>query len=203
MSSRAPEVLQIPCPAASYGSPVTDYLLVIGDREALGWVLTEQRMAFPNLQRSEVRALSPGDTLFLYTTRGCFKNPTRDRGRIIATGTATSAVTPLEEPVRIGGRTFPVGCDVAFSAAAPWEHGVELRTLVERLDAFAGAGSAWSVQLRRPLVTLSRSDATLLRRRLDAVPPQPLEDVLEPYARWWNFGIGEPHEAAHDRQRPL
>ena len=56
------------------------YLLVIGDREALGWILAEQRMAFSSMSRPHVRALSPGDTLLLYTTRGCFKNPTRDRG---------------------------------------------------------------------------------------------------------------------------
>lgn len=179
-------MLQLPHPATFYRSRVADYLLVIGDREALGWLLTEQRMAFPDLRRSEVRALSPGDTLFLYTTRGCFKNPTRDRGRVIAAGTATSAVTPLEEPVRVGGRTFPVGCDVTFSTAAPWGHGVELGTLVDGLDVFAGTGQAWSIRLRRPLVALSGGDATLLRRRLDAVAPQPLADVLAPYARWWN-----------------
>jgi hypothetical protein len=59
------------------------YLLVIGDREALGWILSAERMAFPDFRRAETRSLKSGDRLLIYTTRGCFKNPTRDRGRII------------------------------------------------------------------------------------------------------------------------
>jgi len=62
---------------------MASFLLVIGDRDALGWILAEQRMAFPTAQRAEVRALRIEDELFLYTTRGAFKNPTRDRGRVI------------------------------------------------------------------------------------------------------------------------
>ncbi|MFC4003753.1 hypothetical protein ACFS2C_10280 [Prauserella oleivorans] len=164
---------------------MADYLLVIGDREALGWLLTEQRMAFPGLNRAEVRALAPGDSLFLYTTRGCFKNPTRDRGRVIAAGTATTPVAALDDPVDLGGRRFPVGCDVRFPSATAWPDGVDLGELVAELDAFAGVGDAWSIKLRRPLVGLTPRDAELLRRRLDALHPQPLGDVIEPYSRWW------------------
>lgn len=168
------------------------YLLVIGDREALGWILTEQRMAFPGTTRSEVRALAPGDTLLLYTTRGCFKNPTRDRGRVIAAGTATTPVATLEEPVDIAGRSFPVGCDVAFHTATPWSEGVELGPMVAELDTFAGAGSHWSIRLRRPLLPLTDRDAELLRARLDALGPQPLEQVLDHYARWWRAATPSP-----------
>src|SRR6202051_2908697 len=66
------------------------YLLVIGERDALAWVLTTQRMAVPDYRSREVSALEPGDQLFLYTTRGCFHNPTRDRGRVVGVAKATT-----------------------------------------------------------------------------------------------------------------
>ncbi|PXY27883.1 hypothetical protein [Prauserella muralis] len=164
------------------------YLLVIGDREALGWVLTAQRMAFPGFGRAEIRALSPGDELLLYTTRGCFKNPTRDRGRVIAVGTARTAVATLDAPVEIAGRSFPVGCDVEFHTATRWPGGVELSPLVGELDAFADLGRSWSVRLRRPLARLTDGDAKLLRTQLEAAGPEPLERVLDQYTRWWQPG---------------
>lgn len=167
---------------------MADYLLVIGDREALGWLLSEQRMAFPDTRRSEVRALAPGDGLFLYTTRGCFKNPTRDRGRVIAEGTAVGSVHTLDDPPEFGGRSYPVGCAVEFRTATAWPEGVELGPLVGRLTTFAGAEKVWSIRLRRPLLTLPRADAELLRGRLDALRPRPLPDVLPHYARWWRAG---------------
>lgn len=67
---------------------VRSYLVILGDREAIGWVLREQRMAFPATPRAEVAALASGDRLYLYATRGAWRNPTRDRGRIIATAVA-------------------------------------------------------------------------------------------------------------------
>lgn len=164
---------------------MTDYLLVIGDREALGWVPSEQRMAFPGFQRGEVRALAPGDTLLLYTTRGCFKNPTRDRGRIIAAGKATTAVSALDELVEVGGRSFPAGCGVEFRTATPWPDGVELGQVVGELDSFAEVQKSWSIRLRRPLVRVGGRDSALLQEYLAAQEPRPLDEVLEPYARWW------------------
>jgi len=59
------------------------YLLVLGDREAIAWVLREQRMAFPRTPRAEVAAAAPGDRLYLYSPRGAWHNPTHDRGRVI------------------------------------------------------------------------------------------------------------------------
>ncbi|OLT45210.1 hypothetical protein BJF85_02150 [Saccharomonospora sp. CUA-673] len=161
------------------------YLLVIGDREALGWVLTAQRMAFPAMNRSETRSLVPGDTLLLYTTRGCFKNPTRDRGRVISAGTARTAVSPLEEPISIAGREFSAGCEVTFDLATPWPTGVALSPLIAELDTFADAGANWSIRLRRPLVHLTDRDGGTIQNRLAALEPQPLDKVLDDYARWW------------------
>jgi hypothetical protein len=87
-----------------YGEGVSRcYLLILADREAISWVLREQRMAFPATPRAEVRALAAGDRLFLYATRGAWRNPTRDRGRIIGSAHVREAVRVLDEPVTIGG----------------------------------------------------------------------------------------------------
>lgn len=165
-----------------HASAVESYLLVVGDREALGWILTERRTAFPSAGRSEVAALRPGDELFLYTTRGCFKNPTRDRGRIIGIATVASPVTPLDEPARFGDRTFPVGCRLDLGDVAPFGQGLELAPLVPRLSAFDGTGDAWSIRLRRPLVHLPDADADRIRASLDDVTAP--GDVGD-YTRWY------------------
>jgi hypothetical protein len=166
---------------------VAHYLLVIGDREALGWLLSEQRMAFRSLTR-EVRALAPGDHLLLYTTRGCFGNPGRDRGRVIASGLAASAATRLEQVVQVAGRSFSFGCRVEFTTATAWPKGVELAPLVSRLELFSGASEHWSARMRRPLVSFPTRDARKLDQLLTKLSPQPLDDVIGFYTQWWKVG---------------
>jgi hypothetical protein len=83
---------------------MSTFLLIIGDREALGWILDARRTAFSGAHRSEVRSLNLGDELMLYTTRRAFKNPNRDRGRVIGIARVTSEVTQLNQPVLFGGR---------------------------------------------------------------------------------------------------
>jgi hypothetical protein len=141
------------------------YLLVIGAAAPLAWVLTEQRMAFPALRRSQASAHDVGDELLVYTTRGCFGNPTRDQGRMMALATVKSTVTDLPEPVVFGDRRFTSGCALDIRGMTPLRTGVELRPLVPDLHAFPDAES-WSVRLRRPLVPLDEHDATLLKSHL-------------------------------------
>ncbi len=117
------------------------YLLILGEREAISWVLREQRMAFPSTPRAEVAALEVDDRLLLYATRGAWGNPTRDRGRIM--GTAT----------------------VCIDGLVPYPGGVELQPLVADLAAFPKPES-WSIYLRRALLGLPAPDAKLLLRRL-------------------------------------
>jgi hypothetical protein len=141
------------------------YLLILGDRQAIAWVLREQRMAFPARSRAEVNRLAVGDELLIYTTRGAYRNPRRDRGRVIGTATVTSAVEWLDDPVEFGGRSFPRGSDLLVESLVAWGGGVELQSLIDRLDAFPNS-KAWSIQLRRPLLRLPAQDAALLRFRL-------------------------------------
>jgi hypothetical protein len=141
------------------------YLLILGDRQGIAWVLREQRMAFPARSRVEVNRLAVGDELLIYTTRGAYRKPTRDRGRVIGTATVTSAVERLDDPVEFGGRSFPHGCDLLVESLVAWGGGVELQPLIDRLAAFPNS-KTWSIQLRRPLLRLPAQDAALLRSRL-------------------------------------
>jgi hypothetical protein len=59
------------------------YLMLIAERDALAWVIRSSRAAFPANRSTDAQQLSPGDVLLLYTTRGCYHNPSRDRGRVI------------------------------------------------------------------------------------------------------------------------
>lgn len=152
-------------------APAT-HLLIIGSREPLAWVLENQRMAFPAGRARESLALRKGDEVLLYTTRGCFGNPTRDLGRVIGSATLTSDVSTLEEPVTFGERRFTEGCRLRIHGLAPFREGVVLRELVSALQVFPDPAS-WSVRLRRASLPLPEPDAALLKREL-----QPL---LKPY----------------------
>ncbi|MGQ0467690.1 MAG: hypothetical protein ACT4QG_20525 [Sporichthyaceae bacterium] len=163
------------------GTPAT-YLLVIGDRAALGWILSSEQMAFPPTSRSEVRELNVGDQLLVYTTRGCFGNPTRDRGRVIGTAVVMSPVRNLQDPVVFGARTFPQGCGISVTGLVAMRDGVVLADHVARLAAFPNPKS-WAVRLRRPLLRLPDGDARFLTREVEPML-RPRVDVLEPYLQW-------------------
>lgn len=148
------------------------HLLILGDREALRWVLRHERMAFEAHRGNDVKRLAVGDTLFLYTTRGCFHNPTRDRGRVIGHAVVTSPVEPLKQSVVVMDREFALGCSFDLVALAPRHEGVVLADLVPKLDAFP-IKSAWSTRMRRPLLTLPPKDAALIKHELVRLVREP------------------------------
>jgi hypothetical protein len=158
---------------------VNHYLVVLGDRDAIAWVLYEQRMAFPATRRPELERLADGDRLFLYATRGAWHNPTRDRGRIIGTATVAGPLRRRAEPIEIAGMQFHSECSLHVDGVVPYPGGVELQPLVPKLAAFPKP-HAWSVYLRRALVALPEHDAALLER---AVTPllDPREMALPTY----------------------
>ncbi|MCF1510499.1 hypothetical protein [Streptomyces glomeratus] len=159
----------------------SSHLLIIGDRAALSWVVTEQRMAFPAGRAQAARALEEGDEIFLYTTRGCFRNPTRDLGRVIGRATIASPVRTLDEPVVFGERTFPEGCRLKVSGLARCREGLVLRDLVPRLSVFPDPAT-WSVRMRRASLTLPVTDADLVRAELEPLL-RPYDEAAEGY-RW-------------------
>lgn len=162
------------------GMPST-HLLIISDRSALSWVVTAQRMAFPAGRSKAARALEEGDEIFLYTTRGCFRNPTRDLGRVIGRARVAGPVGVMEDPVVFGERTFTEGCRLEVSGLARFREGLVLRDLVPRLSVFPDPAT-WSVRMRRASLTLPPGDADLVRTELEPLLV-PYGEAAEDY-RW-------------------
>lgn len=152
-------------------------LLVISDREPLAWLLREHRFAIPAARMSSAPA--KGTRLLLYTTRGCYRNPTRDRGLVMGVATVTSNARLLDEPVVFVGREFRGGFDVAIEGVAPPHDGVELGQFAGKLDALPDARS-WSARLRRSVIPLTARDASRLFARLRP-SLQPLSGQLLSY----------------------
>jgi hypothetical protein len=158
---------------------VASYLLVLGEREAIRWVLVNKQMAFPATPRKEVSALRPGDKLFLLTTRGAYHNPTRDRTRIIGTATVTSQVSRLDVSIEIAGRLFESSCRIRVESLATCLSGLEVSPLVPRIDELRGYKN-WGMRLRRPLVPLTEADARYLHQELQT-HLAPLDEALRSY----------------------
>jgi hypothetical protein len=152
---------------------VTAHLLILGNREGFRWVLQEQRMAFATC-RPDVNRLASGDVLLIYATRGCFGNPTRDRGRVIGTGKATSDVSRLRRPIRVGNREYRLACDLVIERLAPFGEGAELSALVDHLERFPNK-DAWSAVMRRSVLTLPNGDARLLAEAVRPMLKNPRE----------------------------
>ncbi|WP_344102838.1 hypothetical protein [Nocardiopsis rhodophaea] len=164
------------------------YLMVIGDREALAWVLSTRQTAFPAGRRGQVAQLTAGDELFVYTTRGCFRNPSRDRGRVIASATVTGPVVQDDDPVRFGERSFPLRCPLAITHLAPFGTGLELGEHLNALELFPDP-RWWSIRLRRPPVPIGEHDRRYIADRLRTLV-RPIDESLDDYVR-----LGSPAQA--------
>jgi hypothetical protein len=145
---------------------VRSYLLPISDRDALAWIVREQLTAFGDNRAREARALEVGDELFLYTTRGLYRNPTRDRGRVVGRASVLSAAKSSSNPPTFGGREFPHVVRLRIENLAPFREGLELAPLVPRLTGTFPDASTWSVRMRRALVPLDSADAKTIRSEL-------------------------------------
>lgn len=160
---------------------MADYLLPIADREPLRWIVHEQRTAFAEHRAADAARLEPGDRLFLYSTRGCFHNPTRDRGRVIGRATVTATTRRLKKPVRFDGREYPHLVELEIETLAPVRTGLELSPIVGRLSRTFPDPGSWSVRLRRALLSLDPVDAELIDQlQQTAAPPYP--EALDSYA---------------------
>lgn len=159
----------------------TAYLVVLGEREAILWVLLNQQMAFPLTPRREVSALRPGDELVLLTTRAAYHNPVRDRTRVIGTATVESKVAQLDPQVEIAGRAFASGCLIKLETLAPYLTGPEIGPLVSQIHALRGQKN-WGMLLRKPLVPIDDSDVVLLKRKLQS-HLRSLDESLLTYSR--------------------
>jgi hypothetical protein len=153
---------------------MTSYLLPIADREPLACIVREQRTAFAQHRARDAAAVEPGDVLFLYTTRGCFRNPTRDRGRVIGRAVVARPAKRAKPAVAFGGHEYPHVVELDIECLAPLRGGVELAPLVPKLRETFPDPTTWSVRMRRALVPLAERDARLIAFEL--------EPVVGPYA---------------------
>lgn len=160
----------------------TSYLLVIADRTALAWIVAREKMAFGGRSAAQAGKLEPGDKLFIYTTRGCFHNQARDRGRVVGEATVVSDLRTVVPPLRLIGRTFERVCDLDIPALATPRAGVELAPLAATLDAFPSTRH-WNLYLRRPLLQISDADASVLRRAIRPLT-RPRAEVLPELEPW-------------------
>ncbi|MEU1907441.1 hypothetical protein [Streptomyces hygroscopicus] len=153
------------------------YLLVVSDRVPLGWILSQQRTAFPAHRSRVADQLQVGDKLVVYTTRGCFHNPTRDRGRVVAEAELTTKALTLVPPVRFGEREFTRGCGLRIDRVAPLDSGPILADLAGQLHGFP---TSWATHIRRTLVPLAERDFALLQEALAGVAV-PRREALQGY----------------------
>ena len=159
------------------------YLLPIAAREPLRWIVREQRTAFAAHRRREAEGLRAGDRIFLYSTRGCFRNPTRDRGRVFGLAAVTHGARARAggAAVEFGGTAYPIAVALRIDALAPPRHGLELAPLVPRLRETFPDPATWSARMRRALVPLAEADANLIADLL-AEHLRPYGDLREAYA---------------------
>lgn len=159
---------------------MSSYLLPIADREALRWIVRSQRTALAEHRAPEAAALRVGDRLFLYTTRGCFRNPTRDRGRLIGRAFVEASAERQERPVTFAGREYPLLVRLRIDVLAPLRAGAELAPLVARLPATFPNPNSWSIRLRRALVPIEAADVRVLEEALSK-ETLPYEEAVETY----------------------
>lgn len=148
------------------------FLLLLGTPEGLAYVLRERQMAFPPTQRIH---LEVGNQVLLYTTRAVFRNPPRDRGRVVGTAEIASPVASLASQRQIGERVYTSGCDLKITGLAPLGNGVVLADIVERLDVFRPHLYAWSARMRRSILPLPPQDVDVIMAILEPILLDPSE----------------------------
>lgn len=82
------------------------------------------------------------------------------------------------EPLVIRDRELPYEAPIVVESLTPYREGVDLGEHVEELECFPNP-RAWSIYLRRSVLALSESDATLL------------DGLLKPIAGGLHDNIGE------------
>jgi hypothetical protein len=146
--------------------------MLLATPEGLAYVLRQRQMAFPPNRRIR---LDVGDHVLLYTTRGVFHNPNRDRGRVVGTAEIASPVVPLASRRQIAGRVYASGCELKITGLAPLGDGVVLADIVDRLAVFRPNPPAWSARMRRSILPLPPRDVDVIFARLEPILHNPSE----------------------------
>lgn len=164
-------------PSKHHNGDMPTGLLVVSDREPLAWLLHQERFAIPESRATSGPA--PGTTLLIYTTRGCYRNPTRDRGLVMGIATVTSDLARLEHPMTFRGRHYAAGFHLELNGVAPPHRGVDLGALAGSLEALPDRAT-WSARLRRSVVPLTDRDAQIITQSLTPLL-RPIAEQLPEY----------------------
>jgi hypothetical protein len=103
----------------------------------------------------------------------------------------------LDEPIKFGDRSFPIGCSLNILSLAAYGTGVELAKYVALVHAFPNP-SAWRFYLRRTLVPIDDHDLNLLLEVLADIAVSPGE-VLPEYVERGIRRITRPRPRAVPR----
>jgi len=153
------------------------FLLILGDADGLAYVLREHRMAFTPKRRIP---LARGDIVFLYTTRGIFRNPGAGRGLIIGRAEIISDIVKFESGLRIADRFYASGCHLAITGLVPLGEGLELRQIVDELETFHPHPKRWAFRIFSSFVQLSPKDASVIQEKIQPLLQDP-EYVSQAY----------------------
>ncbi|MGY1453631.1 hypothetical protein [Streptomyces sp. SS8] len=128
------------------------HLVTTGGRSAPIRFVTVRRTAFPTGRSA---ALAEGEEVLLHTTRGCFRNPAPDLGRVVARARVAGPVRSLDEPVRPGERALTEGRDPRVDGLAPYRECLVPRDPVPRPAVLPDPASR-NVRPRRTVLPLPR-----------------------------------------------
>ena len=155
-----------PNPSAVEGIRLTSagvrWLVILGNRDAIEWVLKRNRMAFR--AHVDTSSMKVGDEVALYATRGAFRSPVRDRARVFGLGEISASVK--SRPIEIEEMEFSKQCGLTVSAEMPPRLGLEFATIIPDLD-FIRKKDNWSNYVRRTLVPLSDHDWHVIKRAFE------------------------------------
>ena len=153
------------------------FLLILREAGGLAYVLREHRMAFASKRRIP---LTRGDIVFLYTTRGIFRDPGAGRGLIIGRAEIISGMVKFESGLRIADRIYTSGCHLAITGLVPLGDGLELRQIVDELETFHPHPKRWAFRIYSSFVQLSPKDASVIQEKIQPLLQDP-ECVSQAY----------------------
>jgi hypothetical protein len=153
------------------------FLLILREADGLAYVLREHRMAFASKRRIP---LTHGDIVFLYTTRGIFRDPGAGRGLIIGRAEIISGMVKFDSGLRIADRVYTSGCHLAITGLVPLGDGLELRQIVDELETFHPHPKRWAFRIYSSFVQLSPKDASVIQERIQPLLQDP-ECVRQAY----------------------
>ncbi len=131
------------------------WLIVIGYRAALEWVLDNGRMAFRETVATDT--IAQGDLFAIYATQRALADWKRvpQESRIVALGTIGSKVSA--DLRTVADMPLHKSCDLRIKYRLPLDEGILFRPLIPQLS-FIKSKETWAGYLHRTLVPLPDRD---------------------------------------------